>query len=74
MKKRNKQTIFRESMSKLMLDIGKLVFGGVCIAGLLRGELPHAILFTGGFFVAILIFAIGIILAIKEEPSDENKE
>jgi len=32
-------------MGKLMLDLGKLVFGGMFIAGILRGELPQTTIF-----------------------------
>ena len=66
---------FRENLSKLTLDIGKMIFGGVCIAGLVRGEIPHVVLFTGGFVIAILLFVIGMALAtIKEKTDKENKE
>jgi len=73
-KKTRKNTNVKEITGKLFLDIGKLVFGGICIAGLGRGETPHAVHFSIGFFVAIAVFAIGIKLATKEEPNKKNKE
>jgi hypothetical protein len=36
--KPRKQTTFKENLEKLMLDLRNLVFGGMFIAGILRGE------------------------------------
>jgi hypothetical protein len=33
-KKTKKQTNFRDNLGKLMLDLGKLIFGGMFIAGI----------------------------------------
>ena len=73
-KKPKKQTNFRDNLGKLMLDLGKLVFGGMFIAGILRGKLPHTIIIMGGLALAILGFVLGLLLTTKEEKTVENKE
>ena len=73
-KKTRKNTNVKENVGKLMLDIGKMVFGGICIAGLGRGETPYAVHFLIGFFVAVATFVFGIIWTTKEEPNKKNKE
>ena len=73
-KKPRKKTNFRENMGKLMLDIGKLVFGGMFIAGILRGELPQVIIIMGGLALAFAGFAFGLLFTTKEEKTIEDKE
>jgi uncharacterized membrane protein YraQ (UPF0718 family) len=73
-KKPKKQTTFKENLGKLLLDIGKLVFGGMFIAGIFRGALPQVIIITGGLAIAIVIFAFGLLFTTKEQKTEENKE
>jgi uncharacterized membrane protein YraQ (UPF0718 family) len=73
-KKPKKQTTFKENLGKLMLDIGKLIFGGMFIAGIFRGALSQVIIITGGLVVAVLAFALGLLFTTKEQNLEENKE
>ena len=73
-KKPRKQTNLKENMGKLLLDIGKLVFGGMFIAGILRGELPQATIILSGLGLAFITFIFGIIWTTKEDKTMENKE
>jgi uncharacterized membrane protein YraQ (UPF0718 family) len=73
-KKPRKQTTFKENLEKLLLDIGKLVFGGMFIAGILRGELPQAIIIMGGLTLAVVTFALGLLFTTKEQKAEGNKE
>ena len=73
-KKPKKLTNFKENMGKLMLDLGKLVFGGMFIAGILRGELPQTIIIFSGLALAFVGFALGLLFTTKEEKTTENKE
>ena len=66
-KKPKKQTNLRENMGKLMLDLGKLVFAGMFIAGIIQGKLPQAIIISSGLVLAFIGFAFGIIWTTKEE-------
>ncbi|MDR0457339.1 MAG: hypothetical protein LBH20_11740 [Treponema sp.] len=72
MKKVKKQTTFREDAGKALLDLGKLVFGGIFIGGILRGEFPHYLLITGGFVVAFMFIIMGLLLGTKEKKDTTN--
>ena len=73
-KKARKQTNFKDNLGKLLLDIGKLVFGGMFIAGILRGELPQAMIIMGGLTLAVVTFALGLLFTTKEQKTEEDKE
>jgi len=69
MNKPKKQTTFKEDSGKLLLDLGKLVFGSIFLGGVLRGEIPQTILVIGGFAVATLFCIIGLLRITKEKKS-----
>jgi len=62
-----KQTSIREDTGKLLLDLGKLVFGGVFLGGILKGEVPQMILVIVGFMVATTCCITGLLLMSKEK-------
>jgi len=62
-----KQTSIKEDTGKLLLDLGKLVFGGVFLGGILKGEVPHMILVIVGFMVATMCCITGLLLVSKEK-------
>jgi uncharacterized membrane protein YraQ (UPF0718 family) len=66
-KKPKKETTFKENLGKLMLDLGKLVFGGMFIAGILRGELPQTAIIMSGLALAIVGFVLGLLWTTKEK-------
>jgi len=72
--RKKKQTNFKDNLGKLLLDIGKLVFGGMFIAGILRGELPQAMIIMGGLTLAVVTFALGLLFTTKEQKTEEDKE
>ena len=72
MKKQKKQTTFKEDSGKLLLDLGKLVFGSIFLGGVLRGEIPHAVLVIGGFAVATIFCIIGLLWVTKEKKFRDN--
>ena len=49
-----------ENAGKLLVDLGKLIFGAIVLGSILQGELPRVILLIGGFVVAILTCAAGL--------------
>jgi len=57
-----------------MLDLGKLVFGGMFIAGILRGELPKTTIIMSGLALAIVGFVLGLLWTTKDKKTIENKE
>jgi hypothetical protein len=72
MKKPRKQTTFREDTGKVLIDLGKLVFGSIFLGGVLRGEIPQAILLIGGFSVATVFCLVGLWAIGKEKKNGEN--
>ena len=72
MKKPKKKAAFRKNVGKLLLDLGKLVSGGIIIGGILRGEVPPVILISSGFVVAFIFFILGLHLTAKKKT--KNKE
>jgi len=72
MKKPRKQTAFRKTVGKLLLDMGKLVSGGIIIGGILRGEVPPVILIASGSVVAFIFFILGICLTAKKKKTRSN--
>jgi len=71
MNKTRKQTSFWEDTGKLLADLGKLVFGGIFLGGILRGEVPHVILTAGGFAIAAALCILGLLLGRKEKGEKE---
>lgn len=72
MRQLKKRTTLKEDAGKLLLDFGKLVFGGLFLGGVLRGEIPQALLAIGGFTAAIILCMIGLFLASKEKKDGEE--
>ena len=73
-KKPKKETTFKENLGKLMLDLWKLVFGGMFIAGILRDELPQTTIINSGLALAIVGFVLGLLWTTKDKKNIENKE
>jgi len=65
------KTTIKEDTGKLLLEAAKLIFGSICLGGVLRGEFPHVILIVGGFVVAITLGIIGLNLAKKRKDGDD---
>ena len=66
------KTTIKEDTGKLLLDAAKLVFGSICLGGVLRGELPHVMLIIGGFALAVALGVIGLNLAKKKKDGDDS--
>ena len=72
MMKSRKQTDFRENTGKILIDLGKLVFGSMFLGGVLRGEVPPVVMVTGGFLVTALFCSIGLWWISKEKKNGAN--
>jgi len=57
----------RKKLGEILIDIAKLVIGGVILAGLMRQDIPPLLLFTVGSVVAALMIITGLILITREE-------
>ena len=69
MKKLKKQTSIREDAGKLLLDLGKLVFGSIFLGGVLREEISQSMLIIAGVIVAIIFCVAGLFLIAKQEDN-----
>jgi hypothetical protein len=65
------KTTIKEDTGKLLLEAAKLVFGSICLGGVLRGELPHVMLIIGGFALTVVLGVIGRNLAKKRKDGDD---
>ena len=73
MKKPKKKTTMKENSGKLLLDLGKLVFGSIFLGGVLRGEIPQNRLLIAGFIGASIFCIIGLLFVTKKIDDDEAK-
>ena len=62
----------RKELGKVLIDIAKLVIGGVILAGLMRQDIAPVFLFTTGSAVSALLILIG--LALSTLDSKDNKK
>ena len=50
----------KKELGKILIDIAKLVIGGVILAGLMRQDIPPVYLFVVGGIVSALLVIIGL--------------
>jgi len=60
-----KITTFKEDVGKLLLDLGKLVFGGIVLGSLLQGGYPQKVLLISGLVTAIVFCVWGLLFVNK---------
>ena len=57
----------KKELGKILIDIAKLVIGGVILAGLMRQDISPIYLFSIGSTVAIVMIITGLFLISKEK-------
>ena len=57
----------KKELGKVLIDIAKLVIGGVILAGLMRQDIPPVYLFAVGGVVIVLMIVTGLILISWKE-------
>ena len=50
----------KKELGKILIDIAKLVIGGVILAGLMRQDIPPVYLFVVGTIVSALLIITGL--------------
>ena len=63
----------KKELGKVLIDIAKLVIGGVILAGLMRQDIRPLLLFTIGGIVAILMICMGLALIWWDENKNKKK-
>ena len=68
MEKERKQALLQET-GKFLVDIAKLVFGGVILAGIMEFEtINQTVLFIIGSLVVAACFSIGLAFIVFSKP------
>ena len=62
----------RKELGKILIDIAKLVVGGVILAGLMRQDIPPVFLFTAGSMASIIMITTGLVLISWEERNNKK--
>ena len=62
----------KKELGRVLIDIAKLVIGGVILAGLMRQDIPPVFLFTVGGIVALLMICIGLALISIDSNNNKN--
>jgi len=64
----------KEELGKVLIDIAKLVIGGVILAGLMRQDIQPVWLFSIGCIVALTLIISGLILiSLGKKKQNRNK-
>ena len=66
-KKYNSGKTFRYELGKFLVDISKLVFGGVILAGIMNQEIDRQLLFILGSCIVISFALIGLLIISKNK-------
>ena len=69
---KRKSTNFRENAGKILIDLGKLVFGSMFLGGILRGQIPPVLMVAGGFAVTAFFCIVGLWWTSKEKDNSEE--
>ena len=64
----------RKELGKVLIDIAKLVIGGVILAGLMRQDIPPVYLFITGSTVFVLMIGFGLGFISWGEKDSKNKK
>ena len=74
------RTTLKEEVGRMLLDIGRMVFAGIVIVEILRGQIRgidddmlHDILFFAGCAVVFLCNTFGLIMVKREIKPDKVK-
>ena len=65
----------REEFGKVLIDIAKLVIGGVILAGLMRQDIEPILLLSVGGAVAALFIIFGLnLISIEKRRQSKNRK
>jgi len=64
----------KKELGKVLIDIAKLVVGGVILAGLMRQDIPPAFLFVVGSSVSVLMIIAGLVIISWADKNDKKND
>ena len=62
----------RKELGKVLIDIAKIVIGGVILAGLMRQDIPPVFLFVSGSIISVLMIGFGLGFISWEEKGSKK--
>jgi len=62
----------KKELGKILIDIAKMVIGGVILAGLMRQDIPPVFLFTTGSIATVLMIIAGLVLISWGEENNKK--
>jgi uncharacterized membrane protein YraQ (UPF0718 family) len=62
----------KKEAAKFILDIAKLLIGGVLLTGIMRRDIPPQPLFIVGSIVTIIFVAVAFFLLWKDNKTDNQ--
>lgn len=66
-KKKDDWKVFRLEFGKFLVDISKLVFGGVVLAGIMSTDINHKLLFSLGSAIVVSFAFIGLLIISRNK-------
>lgn len=69
MKSEKRNAIYSET-GKFLLDMAKLIFGGIILAGIMKLDINKLLLFSVGAAFVVLFFSAGILFITLSNPKD----
>lgn len=68
--KDSRKTAIMQETGKYLIDISKLVFGGIILAGIMAQSINQWLLFGIGGFVTLLCFVSGLIFTVAAKKEN----
>ena len=62
----------KKELSKILIDMGKLVFGGVVLAGVMRQDISPMLLLIVGIGVTAATLSMGLFLNLLDEKQKQK--
>ena len=63
----------KKELGKVLIDIAKLVIGGVILAGLMRQDIPPVFMFIVGSISVVMLIITGLIFISWNDKSNNKK-
>ncbi|MDR1499902.1 MAG: ABC transporter permease [Tannerellaceae bacterium] len=63
----------KKELGRILIDVAKLVIGGVLLAGLMKQDIKPVLLFSIGGIVATSAIYMGLVLILWDEDKNKNK-
>jgi len=66
------KTDIMESVGKVFINLGQVVFGTLFLGGVLHGKIPHYVMMATGISGAVILIFFGILLSTKGQKDKKE--